>query len=42
MADDRRDDEQIDLSQLVDAPPAAAIDPHERLKQAFPGTEEVP
>jgi len=40
--DGRAEDEQIDLSQLVDAPPADAIDPHDRLKQAFPGTEEVP
>jgi hypothetical protein len=36
------EEEQIDLAQLVDAPPGAAVDPHERLKQAFPGTEEVP
>ena len=38
----RPDEEHIDLSQLVDAPPGDAIDPSERLKQAFPGAEEVP
>jgi hypothetical protein len=35
------DEEHVDLTQLVDAPPGDAIDPHERLKQAFPGAEEV-
>ncbi len=34
------DDEHVDLSQLVDAPPATS-DPTERLLQAFPGAEEV-
>jgi len=36
------EEEQIDLTQLVDAPPGDAIDPSERLKEAFPGAEEVP
>ena len=40
--DPRGEEEQIDLTQLVDAPPSAAIDHHERLRQAFPGIEEVP
>jgi DNA polymerase-3 subunit gamma/tau len=40
--DAQAEEDQIDLGQLVDAPPAAAIDPSERLMQAFPGTEEVP
>ena len=40
--DVQAEEDQIDLAQLVDAPPAAAIDPSERLMQAFPGTEEVP
>jgi len=35
------EEEQIDLSQLVEVPPGDSIDPHERLKQAFPGAEEV-
>jgi len=34
------DEEHVDLSQLVDAPPATS-DPTERLLQAFPGAEEV-
>ncbi len=34
------DEEHVDLTQLVDGPPAA-FDPHERLRQAFPGAEEV-
>jgi hypothetical protein len=38
----RREEEHIDITQLVDAPAGDAIDPHERLKQAFPGAEEVP
>ncbi len=35
------DEEHVDLTQLVDAPPTTS-DPHERLRQAFPGAEEVP
>ncbi|MEJ7763998.1 MAG: hypothetical protein WKF86_00720 [Acidimicrobiales bacterium] len=35
------EDEHVDLTQLVDGPPAS-LDPHERLRQAFPGAEEVP
>ena len=34
------EEEHVDLSQLVDAPPATS-DPTERLLQAFPGAEEV-
>ncbi|CAA9221198.1 MAG: DNA polymerase III subunits gamma and tau [uncultured Acidimicrobiales bacterium] len=34
------EEEHVDLTQLVDAPPAT-LDPHERLRQAFPGAEEV-
>jgi DNA polymerase-3 subunit gamma/tau len=32
-------DEEIDLTDLVDAPPEAAITPIDRLAQAFPGSE---
>lgn len=34
------EEEHLDLTQLVDGPPATS-DPHERLRQAFPGSEEV-
>jgi len=34
------EEEHVDLTQLVDAPPTT-LDPHERLRQAFPGAEEV-
>ena len=34
------EEEHVDLTQLVDAPPPTT-DPHERLRKAFPGAEEV-
>jgi DNA polymerase-3 subunit gamma/tau len=32
-------DEEIDIHDLVDAPPASVVTPIERLAQAFPGSE---
>ncbi len=34
-------DEEIDLDELIDAPPEAAVSPIERLAQAFPGSQLV-
>ncbi len=36
------EEEQIDITQLVDAPPADTINVHDRLLQAFPGAEQEP
>jgi DNA polymerase-3 subunit gamma/tau len=34
-------DEEIDLDDLVDAPPEAVVSPIDRLAQAFPGSKLV-
>ena len=39
--DVRHDEEQIDLSELVDAPPESVKTPLDRLAEAFPGSEMV-
>lgn len=36
------DDDEIDLSELTDAPPEAVKTPVERLAEAFPGSELIP